>query len=215
MMEDKMRLAMAAARAGQKKEAQFLLTEVLKDNPRETNAWFLLSHLVDSEEKQITYLEKVIALDPGHQKATDRLAELTGTISEPEITEPETVMMTEPEPVIEPEPSVEPAIIETLPDAPEEAMDWLEELVAEDSPVTEEVEKITAVPPPEFEPDIQPEPEETAVTTAKLAPPPAQPEPDAADNAQQLQRLNIALVVLAVLFVIALYFLFNNLAALF
>lgn len=67
---------MVAARSGQKKEAQYLLTQVLQDDPNEVQAWFLLSHLVDSEGKQVAYLKKVVALDPTHEKAATRLAEL-------------------------------------------------------------------------------------------------------------------------------------------
>jgi len=39
-------------------------------------AWFLLSHVVESEQKQIAYLKKVVALDPGHEMAIQRLAQL-------------------------------------------------------------------------------------------------------------------------------------------
>ena len=111
-MDDKLKLAMAAARAGQKKEAQFLLTQVLQNDPQNVNAWFLLSHLVDSGQKQISYLEKVVALDPGHQKAAERLVELTGMVStpaaaepavaQPPAVEPETVMTAAPELAVEP-----------------------------------------------------------------------------------------------------------------
>ncbi len=80
-MHPKLQQAIQAARLGQTNEAQFLLTQVLKDNPEEVQAWFLLSHLVDSEQKQLVYLRKAVALDPHHEKAAQRLAQLEETLS--------------------------------------------------------------------------------------------------------------------------------------
>lgn len=77
-MNEKLQQAISAARNGQSTEAQLLLTEVLKENPDETQAWFLLSTLVDSEQKKIAYLGKVLALDPGHQMAQKMLGRLQG-----------------------------------------------------------------------------------------------------------------------------------------
>lgn len=67
---------MVAAQSGNSREAQVLLTQVLNDDPEEAQAWFLLSHLVDSEQKQIAYLNKVVELDPGHEKAVEILSQL-------------------------------------------------------------------------------------------------------------------------------------------
>lgn len=75
-MNEKLQQAIVATRTGQKREAQRLLTEVLKEDPENAQAWFLLSHLVDSKEKQVAYLGKALALDPQHQKAKQRLARL-------------------------------------------------------------------------------------------------------------------------------------------
>ncbi len=80
-MHPKLQQAIQAARLGQTNEAQFLLTQVLKDNPEEVQAWFLLSHLVDSEQKQLVYLRKAVALDPHHEKAAQRLAQLEEALS--------------------------------------------------------------------------------------------------------------------------------------
>lgn len=73
-MNPKLQQAMSAAREGRSKEAQVLLTQILSQDPEEAQAWFLLSHMVDSEQKQIAYLQKVLALDPQHEKAAQRLA---------------------------------------------------------------------------------------------------------------------------------------------
>ena len=75
-MNEKLQQAISAARNGQATEAQLLLTQVLKENPDETQAWFLLSTLVDSEQKKVAYLGKVLALEPDHQMAQKMLARL-------------------------------------------------------------------------------------------------------------------------------------------
>jgi hypothetical protein len=76
IMNEKLQQAISAARNGQETEAQLLLTQVLKENPDETQAWFLLSTLVDSESKKIAYLGKVLTLEPDHQMAKKMLARL-------------------------------------------------------------------------------------------------------------------------------------------
>lgn len=65
--------AINATRAGDKKEAQLLLAQNLKENPDDAQSWYLLSMLVDSKEKQAIYLSKTLALDPTHEKANERL----------------------------------------------------------------------------------------------------------------------------------------------
>jgi cytochrome c-type biogenesis protein CcmH/NrfG len=82
-MNLKLQQAINATREGQSKEAQVLLTQVLTEDPEEVQAWFLLSLLVDSEQKQIAYLRKVLELDPQHEKAAHRLAQLEA-VAEPE-----------------------------------------------------------------------------------------------------------------------------------
>jgi len=66
--------AINATKAGNKKEAQLLLAQNLKENPDDVQSWYLLSMLVDSKEKQALYLSKTLALDPRHEKANERLA---------------------------------------------------------------------------------------------------------------------------------------------
>ena len=70
-MNEQFQQAVVASRAGQIKEAQFLLTQSLQENPENADAWLLLSQLVDSKEKQETYLAKAIALDPDHELAKE------------------------------------------------------------------------------------------------------------------------------------------------
>jgi hypothetical protein len=75
-MSQKLQEAVTAARAGETETAQRLLASILEENPDEVQAWFLLSHLVDSETKQMAYLKKTVALDPAHAKARQRLGQL-------------------------------------------------------------------------------------------------------------------------------------------
>ncbi len=73
-MNEKFQQAVVASRAGQDKAAQYLLAESLQEDPNDPNAWFLLSQLVDSEEKQQTYLKKTLMLDPDHELANEYYA---------------------------------------------------------------------------------------------------------------------------------------------
>ncbi len=77
-MDQRLQQAIDAARSGDNREAQRLLTHLLKDDPDQVQAWFLLSHLVESEAKQKAYLGKVLALDPHHVQARQRLVHLHG-----------------------------------------------------------------------------------------------------------------------------------------
>ena len=75
-MENKLQAAIAAARSGDKRAAQQQLVLLLKDNPQQDQGWYLLSLLVDSPQKQSTYLSKTLALNPNHEKARQQLAAL-------------------------------------------------------------------------------------------------------------------------------------------
>ncbi len=80
-MNQKLQQAIVAARSGNNKKAQYLLSQSLQEDPENTQAWYLLSLLVDSDEKQITYLNRVLAIDPNHEKAQEKLAALTTAVS--------------------------------------------------------------------------------------------------------------------------------------
>jgi len=80
-MNQKLQQAIVAARSGDNKKAQYLLSQSLQEDPENTQAWYLLSLLVDSDEKQITYLNRVLAIDPNHEKAQEKLAALTTAVS--------------------------------------------------------------------------------------------------------------------------------------
>ena len=123
-MSQKVKQAIAATRAGKSKEAQVLLTQVLQEDPNNTQAWYLLSLLVDSPTKKQAYLNKVVALDPSHEKAQQALANLqmvkeVETVAEPVVEE--TAVSTPPPPIIEKTPT-------PMPEADEESIpDWLKD----------------------------------------------------------------------------------------
>lgn len=78
-MSAKLQQAIQATRAGDKKNAQFLLTQAIQEDPDNPQSWYLLSLLVDDKEKKQTYLMKVIELDPDHAKAHEQLVTITET----------------------------------------------------------------------------------------------------------------------------------------
>lgn len=211
-MSQQFQEAVAAARAGEKETAQHLLIDILEENPAETQAWFLLSHLVDGEEKQVAYLKKVVALDPTHAKARQRLSQL------------------QPQPVSAPKPpiSADPfdfeaqAAGDTLPEwmadeetttpaaaappaapageTPTEIPDWLQTSLDAEA---DELDKADASPAAAVPAELSPV--EAARQAAKVKPEPtAAPDPDAvaAEEAARLNQILTVLIILAVLIVV-------------
>ncbi len=124
-MNEKLQQAIASARNGQSTEAQLLLTQILQDDPNEIQAWFLLSNLVESEQKKAAYLSKVLALNPNHEMAKQMLARLQkrekGAADEVAVMERETAVPPEPPRFrqTESEPQLSPA---TPPESSEDAV---------------------------------------------------------------------------------------------
>lgn len=75
-MDSKLQQAIIATRAGHTDTAQILLTDMLQTDPVETEAWFLLAHLVESPERQARYLEYTLLLEPDHELARQHLDRL-------------------------------------------------------------------------------------------------------------------------------------------
>jgi cytochrome c-type biogenesis protein CcmH/NrfG len=75
-MELKLQQAIVATRAGRTDVAQQLLTQAIRENPNDADAWFLLGHLVDAPDRQALYLEKAVELEPDHAVAKQRLMQL-------------------------------------------------------------------------------------------------------------------------------------------
>jgi ferric-dicitrate binding protein FerR (iron transport regulator) len=208
-MSQKFQEAVAAARAGEKETAQHLLIDILEENPDETQAWFLLSHLVDAEEKQATYLKKVVALDPTHAKARQRLGQLRAKQAAAEIpTDPPALPIstdpfdfdaqaegdTLPEWMADEEMPVTTAVLADEATAAEEMEipDWLKTSLDEDE--AEESGAETVEP-------TDAEAIAAARQAAKSKPAPtAAPDPDAvAEEAARLNQILAILVALAIL----------------
>jgi tetratricopeptide (TPR) repeat protein len=68
--------AQAALHAGQKSQAQALLAQALKANPREEQAWVLLEQCVDPLERKKYCLQQALLINPQNAQARQRLAEL-------------------------------------------------------------------------------------------------------------------------------------------
>ena len=76
--------AIEMTRSGDKVGAQKKIAELLKADPDNAHAWYLLSLLVDSDQKRAVYLSKVVALNPNHEKAVEQLA-LIGQVTTTDI----------------------------------------------------------------------------------------------------------------------------------
>jgi hypothetical protein len=74
--------AIAAARAGEMERAHLITADVIRDNPDDPNAWYLLSQLVDSDARRAVYLAKTLELDPDHPRARQEYDELPPALHE-------------------------------------------------------------------------------------------------------------------------------------
>jgi cobalamin biosynthesis Mg chelatase CobN len=68
-MSATMQEAIAAARAGDKQQAQLLLSQYIQANPNDAQGWYLMSQLVDSKARRAAYLSKTLAINPWHERA--------------------------------------------------------------------------------------------------------------------------------------------------
>jgi ferric-dicitrate binding protein FerR (iron transport regulator) len=175
--------AIAAVRRGETERAQLLTAEVIRDNPEDANAWYLLSQLVDSDTRRAAYLSKALALDPSHERAR---AELGIQAAE---SGPEPIPATE---------VVAPPTAETTPAAaPDGAPEWLQPLSPEPATAAEVVAPSAAVAAP-----AQP-------TPARPRPTPPPPPPRQQSNgALTVLLVLLGLLTLAVLGVLAYLLLF-------
>jgi len=88
----RLRQAIAAARADKKPAARILADRIIRDEPSNSHALFLLGMLADTDEERIDYLNRVLAVDPEHELATKQLAQLVPQpAEEPEEPAPESM----------------------------------------------------------------------------------------------------------------------------
>jgi len=75
-MSTRVEAAINAAKAGDTKAATELLTQALKENPKNTRAWYLLSQVTSDNAEAQMYVKKVLEIAPDNQQAKDRLEKL-------------------------------------------------------------------------------------------------------------------------------------------
>ena len=68
--------AMQKANDGDIKSAQVILANVLRQEPRNARAWYLLSQIVGDPNREIDCLKKVLEIEPNSQQAKARLQKL-------------------------------------------------------------------------------------------------------------------------------------------
>ena len=160
-MNEQFQQAVVASRAGQIKEAQFLLAQSLQKEPNNADAWLLLSQLVESKEKQQMYLAKAVEIDPDHALAKEyqaALAEETAAIA-PAVAD-ESDDMAELEAILDAD------VDEPLPDLEDTDMDdWLAAAVAADS-VDDDADAFDALESVDIADLIEKSDEKAAVDTA-------------------------------------------------
>ena len=189
-MSEKLQEAIAATRAGEKREAQRLLTELLQENPNDEYGWFLLSNLVDSPEKRMAYLGKALTINPHNEKARQQLTYIQRqaiATSEAE-EEPVVVMVKEDEAM---------AVVEDVAEIP----DWLkgqpgDDLAEGEATDDELLETMDAI--------VGEEEAETRMEVAQTAAATPAKTVTKSDREQQLTRYNQILAFLIVLIIITL-----------
>lgn len=191
-MSEKVREAIAATRAGQKREAQLLLAEALQENPNDGNAWFLLGNLVDSPEKRLAYFGKALAINPDNAKAKRQLVQAQRQITAMSEAQAEPVVV-----------MVEEERVTAVADDLSELPDWFADQVDDD--LTEEavedgpLEKTDVIGEEEA---AEPKQEMVAAKTAVSTP--AKPTTTKTNREQQLRSYNQILAFLVILIIIVL-----------
>ncbi len=75
-MDQELRDALLAAKAGDEGRARLMLAEYLRREPESVAAWVLLSRLAPSNVQRAAFLRKVLELDPNHAYARQTLEQL-------------------------------------------------------------------------------------------------------------------------------------------
>lgn len=162
-MSATMQEVIAAARAGDKQQAQLLLAQYIQANPDDPQGWYLMSQMVDSKARRAAYLSKTLALDPYHERAwaefyslpTDVIAKLEASqessTGEPAAVEATAAALAEEAPdwvgapADDPEPAVAAAVAAAAV-APPEGVTEAPIIVNEPAP---RVQRVTTTPPPQ------------------------------------------------------------------
>jgi tetratricopeptide (TPR) repeat protein len=190
-MSEKVREAIAATRAGQKREAQLLLAEALQENPNDGNAWFLLGNLVDSPEKRLAYFGKALTINPDNAKAKRQLVQAQRQITAMSEAEAEPiVVMVEEEKVT--------AVADDLSELPDWFADQVDEELTEEAVEDAPLEKTDVIGEEEAA-----EPKQGMVAVKTAVSTPAKPA-ITTNHARQLRIYNLTLSLLTILIIIIL-----------
>jgi len=73
---NKLRLAYSKAKQGDKEQALAVIKSVLKDDPDNGLAWWTAAQIFDDEDKVVKALERVLKINPDHEGAKQKLAQL-------------------------------------------------------------------------------------------------------------------------------------------
>ena len=68
--------AFEAGKAGDKESAKKLLSQVVKQDPQNARAWYLLSQVVDKDEQATYCLEKALEANPDNIRVAQRLQQI-------------------------------------------------------------------------------------------------------------------------------------------
>lgn len=74
---------------GNRNAAGQLLRQHLETHPHDTDAWWLMAHIVSKPESAAKILRKILTLDPDHAKARAKLAQIAGETDAPPLPESE------------------------------------------------------------------------------------------------------------------------------
>jgi len=80
MPQDKLNSAIAAFKSGDKNTAQQILSDLVKSEPNNENAWLWLSACLTNVEHKLHCLDKVLSINPNNQNAQKALAQLKPTL---------------------------------------------------------------------------------------------------------------------------------------
>jgi hypothetical protein len=114
MTDDLLQRGIAALKAGDKAEARRLFGRIIRQNPRDDQAWLWMSGAVDTAQECLTCLNKVLEINPHNEIAQRGLDALQKRLPDTPIASIET------QPVPQPKPTLVQAVLGTDPPAAEQ-----------------------------------------------------------------------------------------------
>lgn len=90
-VEELIQQGIEAGKGGDRAGAVRLLSGAVRDEPGNARAWYLLSQVIEGEDRARYCLERVLEIDPGNERAELRLKDLKEQESPPDLPTPKTV----------------------------------------------------------------------------------------------------------------------------